>query len=272
MEIREPLYEITEPEPGFYRIGNSHVFMELIVGTHHALLFDTGYGFGDLRGLVRSITDKPLYVVNSHGHVDHTCGNWQFGPSYIHPKDMALCREHNAPAMRRAELDTAEVPADFDLNVYLNRGCPELIPVGEGCCFDLGGICLEVIELPGHTAGSIGLFCRDRKLLFVGDAMNSFVWLFLPEAEPLEVYIRSLHKAAALPFAWMIQSHERQLIPKQKLWDYLDLAENLDYDAGLCVPAPGYDREARICTRNQIQHDDRDRPGYAAILISREKI
>ena len=94
MTKKENIYTVRELEPGIFRIGNSMVFMDLIVGAHHALLFDTGYGFGDLRGLVESITEKPLYVVNSHGHVDHACGNEQFGGAYIHPLDMDLCREH----------------------------------------------------------------------------------------------------------------------------------------------------------------------------------
>ena len=81
--------------------------MDLIVGSHHALLFDTGYGYGDLRSVVQTITELPLYVVNSHGHVDHACGNASFGGAYIHPLDMELCREHNGPEMRRAELDVA---------------------------------------------------------------------------------------------------------------------------------------------------------------------
>ena len=272
MTRKEPIYTVTEQEPGIWRIGNSMVYMDLLVGTHHALLFDTGYGFGSLRDVVRSITDKPLYVVNSHGHVDHACGNEQFGGAYIHQLDMELAMEHNGRDMRMAELDTAEVPMDFDLEAHLSLGTGELKPAGEGFTFDLGGMTMEVIHLPGHTAGSIGLWCPERKLLWVGDAMNCFVWLFLPEAQSLETYIASLHKAAALPFTHMIQSHEPCPVPKRKLWDYLDLAEHLDFEQGALVPAPlGYEGETRICTRCGIHYDDREHPGFAAIMISREK-
>ena len=271
MTKKEPIYTVTELEPGIFRIENSAVFMDLIVGEHHALLFDTGYGFGDLKAVVRGITDLPLIVVNSHGHVDHACGNAQFGGAYIHPLDMNLAIEHNGREMRMAELDTAVVPPDFDLERYLSLESGERMPIGEGDTFDLVGMILEVLHLPGHTAGSIGLWCAQRRLLWVGDAMNNFVWLFLPEAQPLEVYIRTLHKAAALPFTHMIQSHEPAPIPKRKLWDYLDLAEHLDFDGGTVVPAPlGYPGETRICTRNGIHYDDRSHPGFAAIMISRK--
>ena len=273
MTRKEQIYTVTELEPGIWRIGNSMVYMDLLVGTHHALLFDTGYGFGSLRDVVRGITDKPLYVVNSHGHVDHACGNEQFGGAYIHQLDMELAMEHNGRDMRMAELDTAEVPMDFDLEAHLSLGTGELKPAGEGFTFDLGGMTMEVIHLPGHTAGSIGLWCPERKLLWVGDAMNCFVWLFLPEAQSLNTYIASLHKAAALPFTHMLQSHEPRPVPRRKLWDYLDLAEHLDFENGTLVPAPlGFAGETRICTRCGIHYDDRDHPGFAAIMISREKI
>lgn len=273
MTVQESIYEVQQLGPGLYHIGNSSVYMDLIVGSHHALLFDTGYGYGDLHQIVRELTDRPLYVVNSHGHVDHACGNEAFGGAYIHPLDMQLCRMHNGTEFRMAELDLAQVPPDFDMEAYLRLGTGNLYPVEEGYCFDLGGINCHVVHLPGHTAGSIGLWCPEIRLLYVGDAMNDFVWLFLPESLGLNTYIRTLHKAAELPFTHMIQSHEPAPISKKKLWDYLDLAEHLDFLSGRSVPAPGgYDGDVRICTRLGLHHDDRTHPGFAAIMISDEKI
>ena len=95
--------------------------------------------------------------------------------------------------------------------------------------------------------------------------------LLLPEAQSLDTYINTLHKAAKLPFTHMIQSHEPDPVPKRRLWDYLDLAEHLDFEAGALVPAPfGHEMETRICTRNGIHYDDREHPGFAAIMISRK--
>lgn len=71
----------------------------------------------------------------------------------------------------------------------------------------------------------------------------------------------------------MLQSHEPDPVPRYKLWDYLDLAEHLDFEQGTLVPAPmKYPGETRICTRGGIHYDDRTHPGFAAILISREKL
>jgi hydroxyacylglutathione hydrolase len=64
----------------------------------------------------------------------------------------------------------------------------------EGHVFDLGDRKLEVIEVPGHTHGSIVLLDKENKILFSGDNSNSIVWLFLNECYPLEVYLESLEK------------------------------------------------------------------------------
>ena len=268
------VYQLTEILPGVYRIENSAVHMDLLVGEHHALLFDTGYGFEDLRAFVRSITELPLYVVNSHGHVDHAAGNWQFDEVFIHPADVRVCIEHNGRGMRMAELDTAVVPKNFDLDDYLSHDCGNLRPVGEGDVFDLGGKTLEVVELPGHTAGSIGLLWREEKILYVGDAVNCFLWLFLPEATKLNVYRDTLYKVRDMDFDKMIQSHEPRVMPKDCLNDYIRLVETMDYEAWPAVEtplaAPG--QEVKIITLPGNDLRDAGKPGFAAIMISREKL
>lgn len=268
------VFQVTEIMDGVYRVENSSVFMDLIVGSHHALLFDTGYGFDDLHALVRRITELPLYVVNSHGHVDHACGNWQFPEVFIHPEDVRLCMAHNSPEMRREELEKAVVPENFDLAEYLSHDCGKLRPVVGGEVFDLGGRTLEVVELPGHTRGSIGLLWREERMLYVGDAVNGFLWLFLPEATSVSVYRDTLYRVRELPFDRMIQSHEPRVMPRSCLDDYIRLVETMEYDAWPAVDtplaAPG--QEIKIITLPGNDLADAGKPGFAAIMISRDKL
>lgn len=56
-------------------------------------------------------------------------------------------------------------PSDFDEKTYCSAGYGRPHPVREGDIFELGGITLEVIELPGHTTGSIALLYREKKIL-----------------------------------------------------------------------------------------------------------
>ena len=57
----------------------------LVEGREKALLVDTGLGVGDLRGEVEALTDKPVIVANTHGHGDHSGGNYAFDRVYMHP-------------------------------------------------------------------------------------------------------------------------------------------------------------------------------------------
>ena len=51
----------------------------------------------------------------------------------------------------------------------------------EGTIVDLGGRELEVINVPGHTPGSVALFDKERNQLFSGDYINMVgAWAIVP--------------------------------------------------------------------------------------------
>ena len=49
-------------------------FMYLIEGSKAAVLIDTGCGFYSLKDCIHNLTNKPLKVLITHGHVDHAMG------------------------------------------------------------------------------------------------------------------------------------------------------------------------------------------------------
>ena len=60
-------YTHLEISPGLYQIWEpSGVGCTLITGAQRALLIDTGYGFDDLSGYVKALTDLPLTLINTH--------------------------------------------------------------------------------------------------------------------------------------------------------------------------------------------------------------
>jgi len=143
----------------------------LVLGREKALVIDTGYGEVDYLSLIRSrITTLPLLLVNTHSDGDHTGGNAQFEglPRYAHPDEFST------------------LPGGG----YL--------PAEDGFIFDLGGVRLEVVHLPGHTPGSIALLDRAQGILFSGDmAGEGTIWMFGPGRD-LETFIRSQDRLAAL--------------------------------------------------------------------------
>ena len=92
----DPYVMVFEDEdvPGVFHIyydahsKGASAWMHLIVGQERALLIDTAFGIGDLRGLVETLTDKPVDVVNTHFHGDHSAGNGQFETIFIHKYDI----------------------------------------------------------------------------------------------------------------------------------------------------------------------------------------
>ena len=74
-----------------WQIDSYHaVSMFLIEGDESAMLIDTGAGIGDLKAQVEQLTDKPVIVVNTHGHLDHTGGNMQFKEVWVDPDDLEM--------------------------------------------------------------------------------------------------------------------------------------------------------------------------------------
>ncbi len=192
---------------GIWRIDdNNSDNMYLVVGKDKALLIDTGLGVARLSDLVKTLTYKPVMVVNTHGHPDHAGGNYQFKSVYAHPADFDGVRQwssqeartrtaQNRAAQIKEARDKGTVPPDLvPMEEVLKAPDPELLPLKDGFVFDLGDRKIEVIETPGHTPGEIVLLDSANKQVFTGDNDNGLVWLFLPNSLPLETYLQSLKK------------------------------------------------------------------------------
>jgi hydroxyacylglutathione hydrolase len=180
-----------------YRIDDhGAVNVYLVVGRDSALVIDTGMGAADLVSQIKKLTSKPLIVVNTHGHPDHTGANYQFEKVYIHPADMEAAISCSTPESRNAAAQSM-LKGEKPQAEETFKGTPEntiLIPVREGHVFNLGKRRIQVIETPGHTSGEICLLDIENKLLFTGDNDNTLVWLFLPNCRPLHEYLASLEK------------------------------------------------------------------------------
>lgn len=179
-------------------VENNTVNIYLVEGKDSALIIDTGYGIGNLKAYVQTLTKLPIVVVNTHGHGDHDGNDYQFSKIYAHPADFGLINESFDKERRKEAILSMAKDRKFtdeELDAAENNiTVSTLIPIKEGYIFDLGGRKLEVIEVPGHTHGSICLLDTGNKILFAGDNTNALVWLFLKDCYPLEVYLKSLQK------------------------------------------------------------------------------
>jgi glyoxylase-like metal-dependent hydrolase (beta-lactamase superfamily II) len=248
-------YTIHPLFPNVYHIADPlGVYMTLIVGSEKALLFDTGYGIERLDDTIRGITSLPLIVVNSHGHVDHVLGNRLFAEVYIHPADLAVHRRHTAQEFKRSvtgqRRDHPErFPAGFSAKEYLAKHKTKMHPLADGDVFDLGGVTLTVVHIPGHTPGGIALLDDRDRLLLVGDSASLHVWMFLQESTSMATYIQSLEKLQALDGQYdaVIASHMPGLVSKAIIPRLIHCASHIDPQKSAPYASPIADQGMLYC-------------------------
>ena len=280
------MYYQVEQMDGYTRIGSpENVFCYLVEGTEKAMLIDTGYGYGTIRELVKSITSLPLIIINTHGHCDHVGGNAQFEETcYIHEKDMELCRQHTSPGMRREDAlrmrhsidyesgkEFNALPENFDLEAYTALGSGKLETVAEGDEFDLGSATMQIVETPGHTAGGISVLYKEKRLMFLGDATGFFVWLHLEESSGKESYLRMLERLGQMPADLFVGGHNPNVMTKEDFALYQKAAESAVYENGFPFESfLGQENKPMVCPLPGQTMEDMFRPGFASVVIGKD--
>ena len=162
-------------------VDQTQVYCYLVEGRDRAALIDTGTGLGNLKAFVSALTPKPLTVILTHGHGDHASAAALFDEVWLHPADWELVKTHDTMEMKTGYArgimgpDYARVSeADF----VRPRTAPYL-PLSHGQTFDLGGVMLEAVSLPGHTRGMTAILNREERTILLGDACNTYVYLWL---------------------------------------------------------------------------------------------
>ena len=154
----------------------------LVVGSEKACVIDTMNGICNLYEEVRKLTDKPLILVNTHGHPDHIFGNMYFDNAFLNPADLEIARFFT------------ESPDFKKMLKEKNAEIPTFESIFEGDTIDLGNLHLKVYELPGHTPGGIVLLLEEERILFTGDGINHHLWMQLDHSAPMSYFLKSLDR------------------------------------------------------------------------------
>jgi glyoxylase-like metal-dependent hydrolase (beta-lactamase superfamily II) len=196
-------FELYQVSPGVVAIYEPFQWQEvisyLIEGSHSALLFDTGNGIADIASIARTLTKKPISVLNSHSHYDHVGGNFAFDKIYGMQTPFTLNRQKGQSNENIGiEVSTQALckPAPAGVTESNHIGKPFTITdiVKHGSTIDLGGRSLEILHVPGHTPDAIALIDRKAGLMWTGDSFyQGPIWLFADETD-LDQYAESLNK------------------------------------------------------------------------------
>lgn len=133
--------------------------------TKQATIVDPSFGS---EGILDHVNKEGLtlaYIINTHGHVDHVCGDGYFKANAGAPgtRPLLLIHEADLPLLRNSarqaigfgmHADPAPEPDQF---------------LADGDAVTIGGNRLTVLHTPGHSPGGICLHCDD--FVLVGDTL-----------------------------------------------------------------------------------------------------
>ena len=157
--------KIKSLEFNFFGVNTYIVWDEL---TLEAAIVDPGmFNQKECESLVSFITDNNLKVtalINTHMHIDHVAGD-DFVEEYYHvgltahPSDafLGLQRDMQVMMFHLRKINTSPLEINH--------------PVSQGDKIFLGQQYLSVIEVPGHSPGSIALYCPENDFVITGDAL-----------------------------------------------------------------------------------------------------
>ena len=94
-----------------------------------------------------------LAVICTHGHGAHTAAaravaERDEAPVALHPRDRLFWREVHGDQLPEIEMEA-------------------------GGAFEVAGVTLEVLHTPGHSPGSVSIYCEDLGVVFSGDALSA---------------------------------------------------------------------------------------------------
>jgi hydroxyacylglutathione hydrolase len=151
--------------------------------------FDIQQELDEVTSYIAKNNLKPKFIINTHGHPDHTCGNQALKdefhvPICIHEDDAYMLGEKGKETARYFGFDTVSPAADILLR--------------EGGYVKFGDVILRVVHTPGHSLGSIVLLGETE--VFTGDTLfaGSIGRTDFPGSSDQEMQV-SLHKLTRLP-------------------------------------------------------------------------
>jgi hydroxyacylglutathione hydrolase len=242
-EILDDVYQIA--------LGLDSVCMYVLVGRDKALVVDTQtlteFEGKKIVDYVKDITNKPLVVVNTHPHGDHTAANAQFGEVYLSAPGV---EEIKAGAARR------NVPITYTLKV-----------VKEGDVFDLGDRQVEVIAIPAHSTGSIALLDRKAGYLFTGDEIDpgQVVGMNPEKIQLHHANMKKLYEKYYSRVNHIVPAHNGAPVTKRYIKYFMDLDAKIIAGTATVVPTGDGPNYAFPVQPNQVRY----REHFAAVVYTK---
>ena len=185
LPVHDPWLEVTQLSPSLFRITEPgcHRWVRancfLILGRDRDISVDSGMGVAALRPILDSLSSRQRLAFPTHAHIDHVGSRPEFSNCEIlvHPAEAdELARPsqqglrfpkrsaEELAALRASGIEPSEfmieaVPfAGYDLESYRRAPVKPTRLISEGDVVETGDRKFQVLDLPGHSPGSIALW------------------------------------------------------------------------------------------------------------------
>lgn len=197
-------------------------------GSSRDLVIDTGMGIASLTTAARHLFDKAVTAVATHTHADHIGGHHEFDHTLVHAAEAGnlaaptvagtlLYSDFSQDDLVKIRVAGYEIDGDlitalphrgYDLRSYRIRPARVTEIVAEGDMVDIGDRRFEVLHLPGHSPGSIGLWEAATGTLFSGDAIYDGPLLDELDHSDIPAYVRTMKRLRELPVNVVHAGHD----------------------------------------------------------------
>ena len=130
------------------------------------IIIDPGCYFDDEKEILKTFINqqqlKPVYLLNTHCHLDHVFGN-----KYIHDTYQLTLHLHE----KEMEVLGFAPTSGLMYNMPFTNYSGDFILLKDGDKVLLGDDELQVIEAPGHSPGSICFYCKKQNFIIGGDVL-----------------------------------------------------------------------------------------------------
>lgn len=197
-------------------------------GSKKDLIVDSGMGVASLVEAASDLLDKPVAAVATHGHDDHIGSHHEFSEVLVHPKEAQWLDSHMMASLDPIQAWGAEavagleaagysmaapffvtaLPAGVTLESFAQKPAKVTRLIDEGDVIDLGDRQFEVLHLPGHSPGSIGLWEAASGTFFSGDAIYDGPLLDELDDSDIGEYCATMERLLELPVTVVHGGHD----------------------------------------------------------------
>lgn len=116
----------------------------------------------ELKGFIEERGLKPVFLINTHTHIDHVMGN-----------DFVSRTWNLLPIMHKTEVPgLLAIPSYAHMYDINYEPSPEPVQfLNEGDQVKFGNSALDVLHTPGHSVGHISLVCKEQQFIISGDVL-----------------------------------------------------------------------------------------------------